>query len=248
MAKIRSRGVSRRPKSVLGSPSVVITWLDAQVMGQADGLDDLVGAVDVRTGWVEQVRMGTNAGQRNAGRGGHVADLARMAVQAGRGREPVLHAQHAAVVVVGQVGIANAQFGHGLKLPGKVAKRFHQGKTADNHDRTPENEIPNTAFIVTEDRKLVLQIRAQAKTHFASLGSPRSSHRRTPASSRVPRKPSGSAINRQTVSWRGSSTRSFTPAPSYSPNGKPAACCRSACEKRCKNAGWTRTRNRRQSR
>lgn len=74
---------------------------DAELGREPDGLDDLVGAIEVGRRRIEEVGVSAEGSEFDAGLGGPLANLRRMAVEADGGRETVLHPKHAALMVVG---------------------------------------------------------------------------------------------------------------------------------------------------
>ncbi len=107
--------------------------LDAEQGGEADGLDDVRRAVDVWRGGIEQIGVRAEGGELEACGFGHGADLGGVGIEADRCGEAIFHAQRSAVVVVGDVGVFNAELADRLKLPCHPGERFNQCKTSYLH-------------------------------------------------------------------------------------------------------------------
>ena len=118
------------------SPDTAIDAV-AKKMRELDGLDDLRRAVPARARRVEQVGVGADAGEFEFELLHHVENHLRMRVEAERRREAVLRPESRAVVVVGKVGVVDAERANHFKLPPHRRERFHQSKTSDFHVHLP---------------------------------------------------------------------------------------------------------------
>ena len=106
----------------------------AEKMRQLDRLDDLRRAVPARTGRIEQIGVGANAGQRQPEIGDHLADHPRMRIETERRRKAVLGPQRRPVVIVRQVGVIETELADEFELPAHAGKRLDQSKTTNLHE------------------------------------------------------------------------------------------------------------------